>query len=56
MTETKIITEKEVRKIAKEESLKIITKEMNQLRDEVRKQGDILARLERMLLGESGME
>lgn len=56
MTETKIITEKEVRKIAKEESLKIITKEMNQLRDEIRKQGDILARLERMLLGESGME
>jgi tRNA(Ile)-lysidine synthase TilS/MesJ len=56
MTETKIITEKEVRKIAKEESLKIITKEMNQLRDEIRKQGDILARLERMLLGESGVD
>jgi len=56
MTETKIITEKEVRRIAREESLKIITKELTQIKKELKKQGEILARLDRVLLGELGAE
>ena len=54
MSETNTMTEKEVRKIAREESLKIITKEMAQIKEELRRQGDILARLERVLLGDDG--
>lgn len=48
------LTEKEVRKIAKEESLKIVAKELRSIKEDIKKQGEILGRLERLLLGENG--
>ena len=50
MTDTKPLTEKEVRKIAKEEALKVqrdVLKEISEIKD-------TLSRLERLLLGELG--
>ena len=52
---TEPLTESQVRKIAREESLKIIKKEILDIKEELRKQGDILGRLERLLLGEDGV-
>lgn len=54
MPETKIIVEKDIRRIVREESLKIIKEEMLIIKDELKRQGDILSRLERLLLGETG--
>ena len=48
------LTESQVRKIAREESIKVIKKEILDIKEELRKQGDILGRLERLLLGENG--
>lgn len=52
---TEPLTESQVRKIAREESLKVIKKEILDIKEELRKQGDILGRLERLLLGEDGV-
>ena len=52
---TEPLTESQVRKIAREESLKIIKKEILDIKEELRKQGSILGRLERLLLGEDGV-
>lgn len=52
---TEPLTETQVRKIAREESLKAIKKEILDIKEELRKQGDILGRLERLLLGEDGV-
>lgn len=52
---TELLTEAQVRKIAREESLKVIKKEILNIEEELRKQGDILGRLERLLLGEDGV-
>lgn len=52
---TEPLTEAQVRKIAKEESLKIIKREILDIKEELRKQGNILGRLERLLLGEDGV-
>lgn len=52
--EIKPLTEKEVRKIAREESFKIVAKEILSIKEELEKQGEILGRLERLLLGENG--
>ena len=49
------LTEKDVRRIAREESSKVIKEEMEIIKIELKKQGDILARLERLLLGEDGV-
>ena len=51
---TEPLTESQVRKIAREESIKVIKKEILDIKEELRKQGDILGRLERLLLGENG--
>ena len=51
---TELLTESQVRKIAREESLKVIKKEILDIKEELRKQGNILGRLERLLLGENG--
>ena len=50
-----VITERDIRKIAREESFKVIKAEMSTIKEELKKQGDILARLERLLLGEAGV-
>lgn len=52
---TKQLTESQVRKIAREESSKLLSQEILTIREELKKQGDILARLERLLLGEEGV-
>jgi hypothetical protein len=51
----KPLTESQVRKIAREETAKLLAQEMVVIKEELRKQGDILARLERLLLGETGV-
>ena len=53
--EIKPLTEEEVRKIAREESLKLLSQEISTIKEELEKQGGILARLERLLLGEDGV-
>lgn len=50
------LTEKQVKKIAHEEANKVFAKEMAIIREELKKQGIILARLDRLLLGELGTE
>lgn len=52
---TKQLTESQVRKIAREETAKLLAQEMVVIKEELKKQGDILARLERLLLGEEGV-
>lgn len=51
---TEPLTEKDVKKIAREEAFKVVAKEMLTIKEELQKQGGILARLERLLLGENG--
>lgn len=51
----KPLTESQVRKIAREETAKLLAQEMVVIKEELKKQGDILARLERLLLGETGV-
>lgn len=51
---TEPLTEKDVKKIAREEAFKVVAKEMLTIKEELQKQGGILARLERLLLGEDG--
>lgn len=59
MTDEKILTEERVREIAREEvsrEIKKISLEIKDLRKALEEQGKILARLERLLLGEIGVE
>lgn len=56
MANTKQITEAEVRKIAKEESEKIMKEAMNKMATDIARNTEILSRLERLLLGEAGMD
>jgi len=58
MKNTRELTEREIRNIAREESSKLISKEMDIITEKLEKlekQGEILARLERLLLGEVGV-
>ena len=56
MDETKGFDEEKVRKIAREEAQKELSKEMSTFNEKLDKQGEIIDRLGRLLLGEEGME